>query len=132
MFLLVLMFGFSCFAQGGMPPGGMPPGGMPPESMKPDFGKKMSTDELLTKMTQELKLNELQHLQVIEILKELEKRNDFDPSKIKSGERLDFQAIKEKMEASKRELTAKLAKVLSVEQLKKWNEESDNWKPDEK
>lgn len=128
--LMMMILGFSCFAQGGMPPGGLPPGGMPPEGMKLNSGKKMSTDELLSKMTRELQLNELQELQVREILKDMEKHEDFNPNKMKSGERPDFEAIKEKMESKKRELTAKFAKVLTEDQLKKWQEESDNWKPE--
>jgi uncharacterized sporulation protein YeaH/YhbH (DUF444 family) len=125
------------FAQNGMPPGGMPPGGMPPggmppggkpEEMKPNFKKKMSTDEMVVKMTEELHLNELQQLQTREIFKDLESKSSFDPTKIKTGERPNFQEIKEKMETQKQELTARLAKILNEDQLKKWIDESDSWK----
>jgi|APLak6261698768_1056241.scaffolds.fasta_scaffold00118_8 hypothetical protein len=128
---LVLIFGYSCFSQSGMPPGGTPPGGLPSEGMPTEFKKPLSTDEMLAKMTTELKLNELQQLQVREILKTFEKENTFDPTKIKPGERPDFQAIKEKIESKKKLLTAKLSKVLTVEQLKKFHDESDTWKPEE-
>ena len=128
----VLIFGFSCFSQSGMPPGGTPTGGLPPEEMSTEFKKPLSADEMLSKMTTELKLNELQQLQVREILIAFEKENAFDPTKIKPEERTDFQAIKEKIEAKKRLLTAKLSKVLTVEQLKKFHDESDSWKPEEK
>lgn len=129
---LVLIFGYSCFSQNGMPPGGMPTGGSPSEGVPSEFKKPLSTDEMLTKMTSELKLNELQQLQVREILNAFEKENTFDPTKIKPDERPDFQAIKEKIEAKKRLLTAKLSKVLTVEQLKKFHDESDTWKSEEK
>lgn len=114
-------------SQSQVPPSGMPPGGMPPNGMKPDFGKKLSLDDMLTKMTTELDLNELQQLQVREILKDMEKKNSFSPTTTKSGERPNFQEMKEKMQAVKNEMTVKLSKVLSVDQLKKWNDESDNW-----
>lgn len=122
---MLITLSFSCFSQGDMPPGSMTP-----EGMKPNSGKKLSTDDLLAKMTTELKLDELQQLQIREILKDEEKHNDVDPSKMKSGERPNFQAIKEKMETKKKQLAAKFAKVLTVDQLKKWYEESDGWKPE--
>ncbi|WP_412464123.1 hypothetical protein [Flavobacterium mekongense] len=127
---LVLIFGYSCFSQSGMPLGGTPPGGLPSEGIPAEFKKPLSTDEMLAKMTTELKLNELQQLQVREILKTFEKENTFDPTKIKPEERPDFQTIKEKNEAKKKLLTAKLSKVLTVEQLKKFHDESDTWKPE--
>ncbi|WP_412476426.1 hypothetical protein [Flavobacterium sp. TBRC 19031] len=127
---LVLIFGYSCFSQSGMPLGGTPPGGLPSEGIPAEFKKPLSTDEMLAKMTTELKLNELQQLQVREILKTFEKENTFDPTKIKPEERPDFQTIKEKIEAKKKLLTAKLSKVLTVEQLKKFHDESDTWKPE--
>lgn len=121
--MMMITLSLSCFAQGGMPPGDIPP-----EGIKQNSGKKMSTDEMLAKMTTELQLNELQELQVREILKDMEKHEDIDPGKMKAGERPDFEAVKEKMESKKREVTAKIAKVFTADQLKKWQEESDSWK----
>lgn len=128
----VLIFGYSCFSQSGIPPGGAPMGGLPSEEMPAEFKKPLSADEMQSKMTTELKLNELQQFQVREILIAFEKENTFDPTKIKSDKRPDFQAIKEKIEAQKRLLTVKLSKVLTVEQLKKFHNESDTWKSEEK
>ena len=122
--MILIVLATQLYSQSGMPQGGMPPNGM-----KPDFEKKMSSEEMLEKMTVELQLNDLQQLQVREILKDMEKTYDFNPSKTKSSERPNFQEMKEKREAIKSELTAKLTKILSYQQLKKWSQESDNWKP---
>lgn len=125
--VFILITGIS-FAQ---PPGGMqmPPGGMPSGGMKPDFKNKMTASQLLVKMKKELNLNELQELQVREILVESEKnRPQFNPS---SGERPNFQEIKEKMENEKKKVNEKLVKVLTPEQYKKWIDEGETWKPED-
>lgn len=124
--MMMFILSISCISQVGMPPGGAPPEGMMPKS-----DKKMSLDEFLTKMTVELQLDELQQLEIRAILKDEERNANFGAPEIKRGEKPNFQELKEKIEAKKKELTAKFALILTADQLKKWSEESDSWQPDE-
>jgi hypothetical protein len=133
--VMILLIGGILTAQNGRLPGGMPPGGkmpakvMGPNGEKPEEVKRMTIDEMLAKMTTELQLDELQQLQVREILNDMEKKGGFNSSHSKGEKDNDFQAMKERVEAGKKDLAVKLSKILNEVQFKKWEKESESRNP---
>lgn len=130
-YLLFLFFSLFSLAQGGMNMGGgmgggqrpsVPPPGNPP-GQKDSAAPKMSVDEQLAFLKENLNLDELQELLIREELIDEEKKR----STASFNTNISAEAMQEKMEAEKKKKEEKFQKILSEEQFQKWKELGNNF-----
>lgn len=123
-YLLFIFMSFFSFAQGGMNMGGGmggqrpsgPPPGNPP-GQQDSATPKMSVEEQLSFLKENLNLDELQELLIREELIDEEKKRSTS-----FNTNLSPEALQEKAEAEKKKREEKFKKILSEEQFQKWKE----------
>lgn len=123
-YFLFIFISFFSFAQGGMNMGGgmggQRPSGPPPGNrleQKDSRDNKMSIDEQLSFLKENLNLDELQELLIREELIDEEKKKSTS-----FNTNLSPEALQEKAEAEKKKREEKFKKILSEEQFQKWKE----------